>query len=325
VTASSSGIADVEVAPPEARSEVELSHSNQLLYCEFVEGPFLRRGTRRSRSHKLFRRQQRFLRRGSKLPNPPAATHPRHAGANSVWGEAPIADELRLKLGIRVSPRTVGKYLSGGGGARRTPDPKQRWMTFVRNHAKGIVACDFFVVVTVTFPVLYVFVVMKVGTRGMVHHNLAAHPTANWTLQQFREALPGDHPYRYVIHDRDRIYSKELDPEVESLAVRVLRTPVRSPKANGYCERVVRTVRRECLDFLIPLSEAPLKRTLVEWVAHYNHGRPHSGLGPGIPAPLRAAPPVSADRHEIPRDGRVLAKQILGGLHHEYMLSKVAA
>jgi transposase InsO family protein len=127
-----------------------------------------------------------------------------------------------------------------------------------------------------------------------------------------------------VIHDRDRIYSKEFDPEVESLAVRVLRTPARPPKANGYCERLVRTVRRECLDFLIPLSEAP-PNARCEWVAHYNHGRPHSGLEPGIPAPLRAAPPVSADRHEIPRDGRVLAKPILGGLHHEYMLSKVAA
>ena len=180
-------------------------------------------------------------------------------------------------------------------------------------------------VVTATFRVLYVFVVMEVGTRRIVHHNVTAHPTADWTLQQFREALPGDHPYRYVVHDRDRIYSKELDQGAESLGVRVLRTPVRSPKANGYCERLVRTVRRECLDFLIPLSEAHLKRTLVEWVAHYNHGRPHSGLGPGIPAPLSAAPPVSANRHEIPRDSGVRAKAILGGLHHEYALSKLAA
>ena len=92
------------------------------------------------------------------------------------------------------------------GRPRRTPDPKQRWMTFVRNHAKGIVACDFFVVVTATFRVLYVFVVMEVATRRILHHHVTAHPTADWTLQQFREALPGDHPYRYVIHDRDRIY-----------------------------------------------------------------------------------------------------------------------
>jgi hypothetical protein len=98
-----------------------------------------------------------------------------------------------------------------------------------------------------------------------VHHNVTAHPTADWTLQQFREALPGDHGYQYVIHDRDRIHSHDLDQGVESMGVRVVRTPVRSPKANGYCERLVRTARGECLDFLIPPSETHLKRTLVDW------------------------------------------------------------
>ena len=248
----------------------------------------------------------------------------RMAAENTIWGEARIADELRLKLGLRVSPRTVGKYLCKGGGPRRTPDPKQRWMTFVRNHAKGIVACDFFVVVTATFRVLYVFVVLEVGTRRIVHHNVTAHPTADWTLQQFREALPGDHAYRYMIHDRDRIYSKDLDQSVESMGVQVLRTPVRSPKANGFCERLVRSARRECLDFLIPLSENHLKRTLVEWVAHYNHGRPHKSLGPGIPAPLTATP-ASAHRHQIALEHRVLMKPVLGGLHHEYALQTLAA
>jgi putative transposase len=247
------------------------------------------------------------------------------AAENPIWGEARIADELRLKLGIRVAPRTVGKYLSDGRDPRRMPDPKQRWMTFVRNHAKGIVACDFFVVVTATFRVLYVLVIMEVGTRRILHHNVTAHPTADWTLQQFREALPGGHAYRYVIHDRDRIYSKDMDQGVKSMGVRVLRTPVRSPKANAYCERLVRTVRRECLDFFIPLSEHHLKRTLLEWVAHYNRGRPHRSLGPGIPAPLTEAPPSSLNRHEIPHDRQVLAKPILGGLHHEYSLSKAAA
>jgi putative transposase len=246
------------------------------------------------------------------------------AAENTIWGEARIADELRLKLGLRVSPRTVGKYLCEGGGPRRTPDPKQRWMTFVRNHAKGIVACDFFVVVTATFRVLYVFVVLEVGTRRIVHHNVTAHPTADWTLQQFREALPGDHAYRHMIHDRDRIYSKDLDRSVESMGVQVLRTPVRSPKANGFCERLVRSARRECLDFLIPLSENHLKRTLVEWVAHYNHGRPHKSLGPGIPAPLTATP-ASAHRHQIALEHRVLVKPVLGGLHHEYALQTLAA
>jgi transposase InsO family protein len=245
------------------------------------------------------------------------------AAANPIWGEARIADELLLKLGIRVAPRTVGKYLSNGFRPGRTPDPKQRWMTFVRNHAKAIVACDFFVVVTATFRVLYVFVVMEVGTRRIVHQNVTAHPTAEWTLQQFREALPGEHAYRFVIHDRDRIYSRDLDQAVEAMGVRVLRTPVRAPK--GYCERIVRTARRECLDFLIPLSENHLKRTLLEWVAHYNHARPHKSLGPGIPLPLNPLPEPSPQRHQIPDDCRVRARPVLGGLHHEYSLEKQAA
>ena len=246
------------------------------------------------------------------------------AAENPIWGEARIADELRLKLGIGVAPRTVGKYLSDGRGPRRTPDPKQRWTTFVRNHAKGIVACDFFVVVTATFRVLYVFVVMEIGTRRIVHQNVTAHPTADWTLQQFREALPGDHAYQYVIHDRDRIYAKDLDRGVESMGVRVLRTPVRSPKANCFCERLVRTVRRECLDFLVPLSENHLKHMLREWVVHYNHGHPHKSLGPGIPAPLSATP-ASSHRHKVAHDQRVLAKPVLGGLHQEYTLQELAA
>ncbi len=111
------------------------------------------------------------------------------AAENLTWGEERIANELKLKLGIRVSPRTVEKYLRNGGPVR-TPDPKQRWLTFVHNHAKVIVACDFFVVVTATFRTLYVFVILELGTRRILHHNVTAHPTAEWTLQQFREALP---------------------------------------------------------------------------------------------------------------------------------------
>jgi hypothetical protein len=149
------------------------------------------------------------------------------AADNPIWGQARIADELQLKLEIRVSPRT-GKYLSDGRGPKRTSDPKQLGCLRPKS-CQGIVTCYFFVVVTATFRVLYVFVAMEVGTRRIVHHNVTAHPTAKWTLQQPREALPGDHAYRYLIHNRDRIYSKELDHGLESLGVRVLRTPVRSP------------------------------------------------------------------------------------------------
>lgn len=245
------------------------------------------------------------------------------AAENPTWGEERIANELQLKLGIRVSPRTVEKYLRDG--PVRTPDPKQRWLTFVHNHAKVIVACDFFVVFTATFRTLYVFVIMELGTRRILHHNVTAYPTAEWTLQQFREALPGAHPYRYVIHDRDTIFSKGLDKGVTDLGVRILRTPARAPKANSVCERFGGTLRRECLDFLIPLNERHLKMTIKEWGLHYNRGRPHSSLGPGIPEPNQDGVPASDHRHKLPAGYRVVKTSVLGGLHHEYRLVKEVA
>lgn len=248
----------------------------------------------------------------------------RMAAENPVWGEERIANELKLKLGIRVSPRTVGKYLQNQG-PKREPDPKQRWLTFVRNHAKVIVACDFFVVVTATFRTLYIFAMLDLGTRRILHHNVTAHPTADWTLQQFREALPGDHLYRFVIYDRDSIFSRELDKEVAAMGVRVLRTPVRSPKANSICERFGGTLRRECLDFLIPFNERHLKFVLKSWITHFNHGRPHMSIGPAIPVPLRQPPPENPHRHQIPSGYKVCSTAILGGLHHEYWLEKPAA
>jgi hypothetical protein len=136
------------------------------------------------------------------LTQGPPTTDPRGGRRECDLGRGTHADERKLKLGIRVSPRTVAKYLQRGG-PQRAPDPQQRWLTFIRNHAKLIVACDFFAVVTVTFRTLYVFVIMEAGTRRILHHNVAAHPTADWTLQQFLEALPDDHRYRFLIHDRD--------------------------------------------------------------------------------------------------------------------------
>ena len=169
------------------------------------------------------------------------------------------------------------------------------------------------------------FLVMEVGTRRIVRHNVTAHPTAEWTLRQFGEALPGDHKYRFVIHNRDRIYSKDPDQAIEAMGVPVLRTPVRAPKGNSYWERIVRTARRECLDFMIPFSAGHLRRTLVARVAHYNHGRPHKSLGPGIPAPIEPSPPPSGNRHCLPTRHFVRVKPVLGGLHHEYWLEKAAA
>ena len=244
------------------------------------------------------------------------------ARENPTWGEERIADELRLKLGIRVSPRTVARYLD-------KPRPRgvktQRWKTFVHNHATAIVACDFFVSVTATFRVLYVFVAMEVSSRRILHFNVTAHPTSEWTLQQFREFMAFDHPHRFVIHDRDSIFSTGLDSALQNLGVQVLKTLVRAPMANAFCERLVGTIRRECLDWLIPVGEAHLRRILREWVAHYNRGRPHSSLGPGFPEPLQAKVPAGVHRHKLPNGYRVVSKSVLGGLHHEYGLEREAA
>lgn len=163
------------------------------------------------------------------------------------------------------------------------------------------------------------------GFQSTGHADDVAHPSSEWTLQQFREALPGDHPYPFVIHDRDSIFSRDLDQSVTAMGVRVLRTPVRAPKANSVCERFGGTLRRECLDFVIPCNERHLKLILKSWVTNFNHGRPHMSLGPGIPAPVCPSPPLSTDRHRIPAGHVNRSKPVLGGLHHEYSLEKVAA
>ena len=144
-------------------------------------------------------------------------------------------------------------------------------------------------------------------------------------MQQFREAVSGGHAYRFLIHDRESIFSKELDKQVTAMGVRVLRTPVRAPKANSFCERFGGTLRRECLDFLIPFNEPHLRLVLRTWIAHFNHARPHMSLGPGIPAPLRPPAQKSTPRHAIPAGHTVRRAAVLGGLHHEYWLEKLAA
>jgi transposase InsO family protein len=251
----------------------------------------------------------------------------RMARDNPSWGEERIANELLLKLGLRVSPRTVRKYLPkrlDRGGPRRIPS--QRWLTFVRNHAKAIVACDFCVVVTATFKTLYVFVVMEHASRRILHTNVTAYPTAHWTLQQLRDGIPADHGYRFLIHDRDAIFSRELDQRVHHLGLRVLKTPVRRPQANALCERLLGTLRRECLDCLIPLTESHLRSLLHEWTQHYNTGRPHMALGPGIPQPPPHLPmPLQEHRHQFSERLHVVERPILSGLHHEYWCEEKAA
>jgi putative transposase len=203
------------------------------------------------------------------------------AAANRTWGEERLAAELRLTLGLTVSPRTVRRYMPSA------PRPRgrsmQSWTTFLHNHPGTGRACDFFVVVTATFQRLYVFVLFDMATRQVVHWNVIAHPCAAWTIQQFRNGLPLNAAYRFVIHDRDGIFAPAVDDALRSMSLEVLKTQVRAPQAKAYCERFIGTARRECLDWIIPLTEPHLRRVLAEWIPHYNRERPHAALGPRLP------------------------------------------
>ena len=243
------------------------------------------------------------------------------ASENPGWGEERIANELLVKLGICVSPRTVGKYMPQRPAGQ--PRGDQRWASFLKNHARAIFACDFFVAVTATFQLLYVFVVIEHGSRRLAHVSVTNHPTSEWTLQQMREVVGDESNHRYLIHDRDSIFAKHFDNSVRALGLKVLRIPFRSPRANSICERVIGTIRRECLDWIIPVSENHLRATLREWVSHYNAGRPHKSLGPGVPDPpvVMSVLAKSEFRHRLAAGTIVNAKSILGGLHHEYSLA----
>jgi transposase InsO family protein len=247
------------------------------------------------------------------------------ANENPIWGEERIANELLLKLAIRVSPRTVRKYMPKRPRGR--PRGDLCWSTFLKAHARTLIACDFFVAVTAAFRVLYVFVVIEHAARRLVHFNVTSNPSADWTLQQLREVIGDADQYRYLIHDRDRIFANHLDASIRALGVEVLRSPIASPKANAICERLIGTIRRECLDWMIPVSASHLRAILKEWIAHYNGARPHSALGPGVPGPAResARVPESASRHGLTAGALVLAKSVFGGLHHEYSLAAALA
>jgi transposase InsO family protein len=167
------------------------------------------------------------------------------------------------------------------------------------------------------FRLLSVCVALAVGRRWRVPVNVPSHSTAAWTLPPFQEILAAPHAYRVVLHARDGIYAPGLDAAVAARGVRGLRTPVQAPQANAYCERRLGRLRRECLDFLIPLNEDHLRRILGAWRLHYNRGRTPASLGPGLPQPPPGRPAFLMTGHQLPRDARVVARSILGGLHHE--------
>jgi transposase InsO family protein len=174
--------------------------------------------------------------------------------------------------------------------------------------------------------ILYCFVVLGHDRRQVVHFNVTAHPTEQWTVQQVIEAFPYDQAPQYLLRDRDGIYGDFFRGRVKGMGIREVRISPRSPGQNSYCERLIGSLRRGCLDFLIPLSESHLRRIVKDWQIPYNQARLHSSLGPGLPAPRPGLPvPLEEQRHQIPTGYPVRAQPILGGLHHEYRLEKIAA
>jgi putative transposase len=230
----------------------------------------------------------------------------RMAKDNPRWSRRRIAMEL-AKLGFRVDKNTVAKYMPKS--CPRPPRPSQTWTTFVRNHIAGTIAIDFFTVPTVTFDVLYVFVVLSLERRRILHVNVTAHPHAAWTAQQIVEAFGAEGTFRFLIRDRDRIFGAAFDQRVNNLGVRQLRIAARSPWQNGFAERLVGTFRRELTDHLIVLGERHLLRRVREYAKFYNADRPHMSLAGDAPAG-RAI--------ESPESGTVVALPRLGGLHHRY-------
>ena len=207
-------------------------------------------------------------------------------------------------LGIRVSESTVAKYM-----IRHQIPPSQTWRTILDNHVSELVSVDFFTVPTATFRILYVFIVLRHERREIVHFNATYHPTAKWTGQQIVEAFPFDSAPRYLIRDRDSIYGTRFRNRVRSLGIKEVITAPRSPWQNPYVERIIGSIRRECLNHVIIFNERHLRHVLKSYASYYHEARTHLSLDKQSPVPRSIEPPGQV---------RVVAIPHVGGLHHEY-------
>jgi putative transposase len=204
---------------------------------------------------------------------------------NPGWGAPRIHGEL-LKLGIDIGESSVSKYM-----VRGPKPPSQTWHTFLDNHLTQLVSIDFFTVPTLRFQVLYVFLVLAHDRRRVLHFNVTAHPTAEWTGQQLREAFPFDQLPRYLLRDRDAIFGNDFREQVRGMGIHeVLGTP-RSPWQRAYVERVIGSIRRECLDHVIVFPATSLRRTLDSYLDYDHRSRTHLALGKDSPEPRRIQPP----------------------------------
>ena len=219
-----------------------------------------------------------------------------------LWGAPRIHGEL-LKLGFVVAQSTVAKYMVN----RRGP-PSQGWCTFLRNHAPDIAAMDLFVVPTIGFNLLYAFLIVRLGRRDLVWINVTTNPTAEWIARQLTEAFPWDEAPRNLIRDRDRIYGAVVTRRLRAMGIRDKPIAPASPWQNGCAERLIGSIRRECVDHCIVLGEAHLRRILRTYARYYNNIRTHRSLDKDAPV-----------SRPVQRTGIVSSRPILGGLHNHYV------
>ena len=222
---------------------------------------------------------------------------------NPTWGAPRIHSELLL-LGYVVTETTVAKYM-----ARHQKPPSQTWRTFLDNHVDCLASIDFFTVATAKFRVLYCFVVLCHERRRIAHFNVTAHPSQDWTAQQLVEAFPYDESPRYLIRDRDSIYGEFFRQRLKHMGIREVLIAPRSPWQNPYAERLIGSIRRECLDQIIVLNKRHLLRILSAYFDYYHHSRTHLSLEGNAPIEREVEPPSK---------GKVISIPQVGGLHHRY-------
>jgi putative transposase len=236
------------------------------------------------------------------------------ARENRLWGAERIRGEL-LKLGVKVSKRTIQKYML----KERRSRSGQNWSTFLKNHFRDIWACDFTVVNDLLFRSWYVFVIMELHTRRIVHTAVTSFPTDEWVAQQLREATPWGEGPKYLIRDRDSKYGEQF--AAVASGIEILKTPVRAPRGNSYCERLIGSLRRECLDHMLILDHRQLDRIVQEYRYYYNHSRPHQGIGQQIPGSLEKDNPWPTRKSR----GKITSLPVLSGLHHSYARAAVSS
>ncbi len=259
--------------------------------------------------------RRRFCEHWTKLSARPIAGRPpvnaeikalvtRMAAANPLWGAPRIHGEL-LRLGFDVSERTVSRLIP-----KRRPLPSQTWRTFLANHVRDLVSLDFFTVPSVRLRVLFVLVVLAHYRRRVVHFNVTEHPTAHWTAQQIVDAFPDDSAPSYLLRDRDQVYGEQFRHRVKGMRIEEVLTAPHSPWQNPFAERLIGSIRRECLNHVLVLGESHLRRILARYFSYYHRARTHLALDKDAPD----VRPV-----ELPEAGGIVEIPEVGGLHHRYV------